>query len=88
MEKEWREFEKLLLKLISKELRLDEKNDVTILLTDAQKDGGYDGIFEIPLNNVDNTKLLKILFEAKLRSSVEKDLPLQDFSKAIIIARP
>lgn len=86
MEKEWREFEKLLLKLISKELRLDEKNDVTILLTDAQKDGGYDGIFEIPLNNVDNTKLLKILFEAKLRSSVEKDLPLQDFSKAIIIA--
>ena len=28
----------------------------------------------------------KILFEAKLRRDIQKDLPLQDFSKALIIA--
>lgn len=84
---EWRDFEKLLFELISKEIGLVENiSNVTAVLTDAQNDGGYDGIYEIPLNKNLSNDSYRILFEAKLRSKGENDLPLQDFSKALIIA--
>ena len=84
---EWRDFEKLLFELISKEIGLVEDiSDVTAVLTDAQNDGGYDGIYEIPLNKNLSNDRYRILFEAKLRRKSENDLPLQDFSKALIIA--
>lgn len=82
-EEMWRDFEKLVYAIIKDTLHLDNNSIST--LTQKRKDGGYDGMFIIPLGEkeIDHYTLL---FEAKLRGDVKKDLPLQDFSKALIIA--
>lgn len=86
--KEWREFEKLVFQILLDEYNVQE-NDIN-KLTSETKDGGYDGIFYVSSNKDDeiniNSKMMQILFEAKLRANFSKDLPLQEFSKALIIA--
>lgn len=80
----WRKFEKLVFSIIKDTLKLDATNSISEI-TEKRNDGGYDGVFIIP---IDRNKAIeyKILFEAKLRRHINKDLPLQDFSKALIIA--
>lgn len=86
--KEWREFEQLVFQILLDEYNVQE-NDIN-KLTSETKDGGYDGIFYVSSNKDDeanlDSKMFQILFEAKLRASYSKDLPLQEFSKALIIA--
>ena len=81
VEKYWQEFEVLAFNLVKKELAQEIIEKATI--TQSVKDGGYDG--EFLLYSKDNT-FIKVLFEAKLRSNVTGNLPLQDFAKAIIIS--
>ena len=80
----WREFEKLVYAIIKDTLNLDGNNSISEV-TEKRNDGGYDGVFIIPVDRK-KTVEYKILFEAKLRRDIQKDLPLQDFSKALIIA--
>lgn len=80
----WREFEKLVYAIIKDTLNLDDSNSISEV-TEKRNDGGYDGIFIIPIDRKKAAQY-KILFEAKLRKDIQKDLPLQDFSKALIIA--
>lgn len=80
----WREFEKLVYAIIKDTLNLDDNNSISEV-TEKRNDGGYDGVFIIPVDRK-KTVEYKILFEAKLRRDIQKDLPLQDFSKALIIA--
>lgn len=86
--KMWREFEKIAYTIIESELqiKLDNDSDKILVgtLTSPRNDGGYDGIFII--KNKGLTEYSKILFEAKLRGNVKKDLPLFDISKSMIIA--
>ena len=83
-EEVWREFEKLVYAIIKDTLNLDDSNSISEV-TEKRNDGGYDGVFIIPIDRK-KTAQYKILFEAKLRKDIQKDLPLQDFSKALIIA--
>ncbi len=86
----WRRFEKIVfltIKNILKDAKLDIAKEQ---LTEATHDGGYDGSFLVPCITdkgcSQNKGYYKILFEAKLRSNLDKDLPLNDFSKALVIA--
>lgn len=76
----WREFE--LLAFIAVKSELGEVEFIEEELTEEIKDGGYDGKFIYLSNN----EIVKTLFEAKLRSNVKADLPLDDFAKALVIA--
>lgn len=78
--KYWSDFEKLAFNLVKECLSFS--NTVYEELTKSQKDGGYDA--EILITS--NSGISRILMEAKLRSNVTSDLPLQGFAKAIIIA--
>lgn len=76
-----REFEKLILEIVTDTL----KKDFNIIKSDntpEKKDGGYDGYCIIKSTNTDE---LTTLLEAKLRTCCH-DLSLSDFSKSIIIA--
>lgn len=84
---EWRDFEKLIFRLLLDEYGIEESQ--INHLTQSTKDGGYDGIFFIPCftgDQVNDGEYLRVLFEAKLRSDVSHALPLQDFSKALIVS--
>ncbi len=83
-EKIWREFEELVYAIIRDTLNLNDSNSIS-RITEKRNDGGYDGVFIIPIGKTE-TAQYKILFEAKLRTNIQKDLPLQDFSKALIIS--
>lgn len=86
----WRRFEEVVSQAIKSILENITLGEIEEKLTEATHDGGYDGCFLIPcLIENDHTQkdgYYKVLFEAKLRADVKKDLPLQDFSKALIIA--
>lgn len=77
----WRQLEWLSLQYISDEIKIEfEKPE----LTRKRKDGGFDGQIVINIttnNNIRHT----ILFESKFRTAI-KSLPLDDCSKALIIA--
>ena len=84
---EWRDFEKLIFRLLLDQYGIEESQ--INYLTQSKKDGGYDGIFYIPCTAGEYSieeSYLRVLFEAKLRSNVHHDLPLQEFSKALIIS--
>jgi len=84
---DWRDFERLIFKLLLDEYGIEESK--INRLTQAKKDGGYDGIFYIPyfVGGKDTEKaFIRTLFEAKLRSDLSHSLPLQEFSKALIIS--
>lgn len=83
----WRKFEELIYNIICEVLNLNDSNTI-MKLTEKTKDGGYDGVFILPLIEDKQKGLIeyKILFEAKLRENIKSDLPLNDFSKALIIA--
>ena len=88
-QKYWKTFEELVITLLKK--KLGNSNDYQIYShkTPAQNDGGYDGIIfiESPTNLSNELKTLyTILTEAKLRQNINKDLPLSDFAKTLIIA--
>lgn len=53
-------------------------------LTQAQKDGGYDGYYIISPEN--SSEKFLVLMESKLRSNFKADLRLDEFSKSIIIS--
>ena len=79
VKKYWKDFEVIAFNLVKKEL--PQESIVSETLTQSIKDGGYDGEFLLSSN--DNS-IVKVLFEAKLRSDYNGSLPLQDFAKAII----
>lgn len=84
---DWRDFEKLIFRLLLDEYGIEE-NKIN-RLTQAKKDGGYDGIFYIPCPQGENNHVqafIRTLFEAKLRNDLGHSLPLQEFSKALIIS--
>lgn len=80
----WRTFEKLSMEIINE--IYDEHPGVVSHLTSAQSDGGYDGILCFPSGTWNKTALYKVLLEAKLRSNNKHDLPLDNFSKTVIVA--
>lgn len=77
----WKDFEIIAFNAVKNDLPQEfiEKE----VITQSIKDGGYDG--EIILISP-NGNMEQILLEAKLRSNVASDLPLQGFAKALIIA--
>lgn len=83
---DWRLFEKLIFQILLDEYKI-QKSEINTL-TKKTKDGGYDGIFYVPYNTEESSskRMLQMLFEAKLRSNINHDLSLQEFSKALIIA--
>ena len=84
---DWRSFEELILQILLDEYNIQESK--INKLTSETNDGGYDGIFYVPFGSNENDtpdRMLKMLFEAKLRSDINNDLKLQEFSKALIIA--
>lgn len=77
----WRQLEWLSLQFISTEIKVEfEKPE----LTRKRKDGGFDGQIVINITSNDNIRHT-ILFESKFRTAI-KSLPLDDCSKALIIA--
>lgn len=86
----WRRFEKVVFLAIKNILEDGDIKEIQEKLTEPTNDGGYDGSFLIPYitdSGCSTTQgYYKILFEAKLRKNLDKDLPLQDFSKSLIIA--
>lgn len=85
----WKSFEELAITLLEKKLENKDLYQFYIHKTPSQKDGGYDGIIFIePKDNLsdDLKTLYTILMEAKLRKNDNKDLPLSDFAKTLIIA--
>lgn len=80
----WREFEKLSMLIIKSFYdRIPEK---TVILTEKNNDGGYDGIILFPISSQNQNEIYKILMEAKLRNPSTKDLPLSDFAKTAIVS--
>lgn len=81
---DWRGFEKLVFQTLLAlfHLTCEEQNR----LTQSSNDGGFDGIFFIPTDDSENAPKLRAIMEAKLRGNIDRDLPLQDFSKSMIIA--
>lgn len=86
----WRRFEKVVFLAIKSILEDAKLDTIQEKLTEPTQDGGYDGSFLIPCimdkDRSSSNGYYKILFEAKLRSDLDKDLPLNDFSKSLIIA--
>lgn len=81
---DWEAFEKITFQTVLAVFHLtaNEQNR----LTQRKKDGGFDGIFYFPAELSANEHRLCAIMEAKLRKDTLRDLPLQDFSKAMIIA--
>lgn len=86
----WRRFERVVSLAIRNILEDGDMEEIQEKLTEPTHDGGYDGSFLIPYITDSGCSATqgyyKILFEAKLRGNLDKDLPLQDFSKSLIIA--
>ena len=83
----WLKFETVIREIIEDELGVEDgKDGVIIKQTNPSNDGGYDGLFCIPLSESSVGKVYRLLFEAKLRSNDNADLPLDSFSKAVIVA--
>ena len=81
----WEEFEKLSISILETYLPADSEISYSITHTPNRKDGGYDGLIIIASDNK-NIDQCKILSESKLREPSNKDLPMSDFSKTLIIA--
>ncbi len=81
----WEEFEKLSLSILETYLPTDSEFSYSITHTPHRKDGGYDGLIIISSSD-ENIDQYKILSESKLRELSNKDLPMSDFSKTLIIA--
>lgn len=83
-DEDWEAFEKLTFQILLTRFHLtaDEHNQ----LTQRKKDGGFDGIFYFPAEFTTDEHRFCAIMEAKLRKNNLRDLPLQDFSKAMIIA--
>lgn len=85
-DKDWQDFENLVFEILFDILKIQYKN-ITGIQTQARKDGGIDGRFYLSTSNeplLDDEK--SMVYEVKLRNNKRNDLPLSDFSKAIIIA--
>lgn len=81
----WEEFEKLSISILKTYLPTDSEISYSITHTPNRKDGGYDGLIIISSNDK-NIDQYKILSESKLRELSNKDLPMSDFSKTLIIS--
>lgn len=81
----WEEFEKLSLDILKTYISDNSEVNYYIKRTPNRKDGGYDGIIVITSNH-DSNEIYKLLSESKLRECSKKDLPMADFSKALVIA--
>lgn len=81
VEKYWQDFEVIAFQAVKN--TLPQNLIIHEKLTQAIKDGGYDGEFVLLS---EGNSLLQIIFEAKLRSDTKADLPLKDFAKALVIA--
>lgn len=81
----WEEFEKLSLDTLKTYISENSEVNYYIKRTPNRKDGGYDGIIVITTNH-DPNEIYKLLSESKLRECSKKDLPISDFSKALVIA--
>ena len=81
----WEEFEKLSISILETYLPVNSEISYSITHTPNRKDGGYDGLIIISSDN-ENIDQYKILSESKLRELSNKDLPMSDFSKTLIIA--
>lgn len=81
VKKYWKDFEIIAFNAVKNELPQEFISKE--IITQSIKDGGYDG--EIILLSP-NGDIEQILLEAKLRSNVSADLPLQGFAKALIVA--
>lgn len=81
----WEEFEKLSLDILKTYISENSEVNYYIKRTPNRKDGGYDGIIVITTNH-DPNEIYKLLSESKLRECSKKDLPMSDFSKALVIA--
>lgn len=79
----WRDFEKLVLLYLREKYNIQDEKYYK--LTPPTADGGYDGVIYIPNDSIGD-EIQKILFEAKLRSNINKSLPMNDFSKSLIMA--
>lgn len=75
------EFEKIVLEMVEEALQKDFKI-IASSNTKEKSDGGYDGYIFIKSSY---DEISTALLEAKLRTAI-KDLPLNDFSKSVIIA--
>ena len=84
-EEYWEEFEKLSLDILKTYISKNSEINYYIKRTPNRKDGGYDGIIVITANH-DSDEIYKLLSESKLRECSKKDLPMSDFSKALVIA--
>lgn len=82
--KTWEEFEEIVFKVLLELFGLKE-NELN-QLTRSTKDGGYDGVFFIPVCSGETMHFFHAIFEAKLRTNIHLSLPLQEFAKALIIA--
>lgn len=88
-EKYWEEFEKLTMTLLEECFSKNGNFIYNSEKTEKTKDGGYDGIIfvESDAKKIYNLKdVYIILVEAKLRKNANRDLPLSDFAKTLIIA--
>lgn len=84
-DQDWRQFEEVIYQILLKEYNITSSE--INRLTDKTHDGGYDGIFYVPLYGNTNSGIsMQMLFEAKLRGNYKKDLTMQEFSKALVIA--
>ena len=81
----WEEFEKLSLDILKTYMSENSEVNYSIKRTPNRKDGGYDGIIVITSDH-DSNEIYKLLSESKLRECSKKDLPMSDFSKALVIA--
>ena len=79
----WRDFEKLVLLYLREKYNIQDEKYYK--LTPPTADGGYDGVIYIPNDSIGD-EIQKLLFEAKLRSNINKSLPMNDFSKSLIMA--
>jgi len=83
-DEDWEAFEKLAFQTLLAVFHqtANEQNR----LTQRKKDGGFDGIFYFRAESASDEHSSCAIMEAKLRKNILRDLPLQDFSKAMIIA--
>lgn len=80
----WKQFEDLSYALIKDRYKLQPKLEGKI--TERTHDGGYDGIIWFSDQSRGLNELFKILLESKLRTNNKTALPMNDFSKVMIIA--
>lgn len=82
-QKYWRDFEKFVLAYLKDKYNITEEHFAK--LTPPSGDGGFDGIIYTSVDFSEKA-IQEILFEAKLRSALGNALPMNEFSKSLIIA--